>query len=100
MAGFFYNPNNSQPNPGVAVVLTEAQWRARLAPWVSTVDAIEALLAANVGVQWFRAPDGDYWVDVNVAFPPAFTPPATNAANANMQFTDNTAWDSSNPVSP
>lgn len=96
MPGFFYNPNSSQPNPGVPVVLTEAQWRTRLAPWVSNVDVVEALLVANIGVQWFRSPDGDYWFDANVAAPPAFTPPASNAANANMLFTDNTAWDTNN----
>jgi hypothetical protein len=94
MAGFFYNPQ--QGNSATAVVLTEAQWRARLTQWVQSVDILEAQLQGAVGVQWFRAPDGDYWVDANGAAPPAFTPTASNAANPNMNFTDNTAWDSSN----
>jgi hypothetical protein len=96
MAGFFWNP---QPgNTLTAVVLTEAQWRTRLAPWVDNVDILESLLVANVGVQWFRAPDGDYWNDVNGAAPPAFTPTASNAGNANMLTTDTTTWGSDNAM--
>jgi hypothetical protein len=92
MANFYWNPNSSQPNPGVPVVLTEAQWRVQIARWVDQVDVLEANLVANVGVNWFRTPDGDYWTDVNAAPPPAFTPPASNAANAAMLTTDTTTW--------
>lgn len=96
MANFFYNPAASQPNAGTPVLLTEAQWRARVAQWVDTVDQLESLLVAGVGVQWFRAPDGDYWTDVNPAAPPAFTPSPSDAGNPNMLSTDTTTWSSNN----
>lgn len=97
MPGFFYNPAPTQPNAGVAVALTEAQWRAQIARWVDQIDVLEAQLTANIGVQWFRAPDGDYWVDVNVAFPPAFTPTSSDAASPNMLSTDTTTWAANTP---
>lgn len=94
MANFFYNPSASQPNSGVPVLLTEAQWRARIAAWVDQVDVLEANLVANVGVNWFRAPDGDYWTDVNAAPPPAFTPTSSDASNPAMLTTDTSTWSS------
>lgn len=97
MPGFFYNPAAAQPNAGVPVVLTEAQWRTRIAQWVDQVDVLEAQLAANIGVQWFRTPDGDYWVDANLVAPPVFTPVASDAANANMLSTDTTTWAANTP---
>jgi hypothetical protein len=98
MPGFFWNPAATDPNSvNGPQVLTEAQWRARLAQWVYTIDVLEVQLQANVGVQWLRAPDGDYWVDVNVAVPPAFTPTPSDAANPNMLSTDTTTWAANTP---
>jgi len=101
LSAFFFNPNpaNAFLTGGQgAQPFSEAAWRALMAPFLDVIDILEQQLVANIGVQWFRTPIGDFWFDANNAAPPAFTPPGTNTASANMQQTDNTLWDSNAPV--
>lgn len=82
---YFFNP--ADPTVGVQTVAYQ-QWRNALSKWLLDIDSVEATLTPDV--EFFRAPDGDYWRGTN---PGAFTPASSRAISATeenpAQFDDN-----------